>query len=879
MRGAGRVLLLGMMIAGCAGRPSPDPAPGPVVVSGSPDDPAWMPLDRIEPRPVMPAPASTARADRPALEAVQLYARSVEARLAGQRASEIDLLREALVADPDSYALHLALGEALLAGSSGSDAALRQFERAMALEPDRIAVQLELGRLYLGGGDAARAMIHLRLALEASDAAQHSVRTTRAHLYLARALQRQGHYLAAIGQYEKLLYRLDGRVDPRISSELWNYSTRRELLYIQLADLNEKLGRHAEALEWFGRVLQRQPNVFAYNQMLVRLLLKMGRQAQARDLAADLLGDRRADPESSALLREVLEAMGPGRSTAQQLGELIARRPADRALAYVLADTLAADGRQEEARQLLARTLRDSGGELSAVSRLFEFHIRRGEVVPAAGLLVEALAARPETVDELDGLWMRLVRGTMGNRLRLPAFELMETGPAAEASRLYWHSRLAGASGRPAAALASLEQAVQLAPAFAPAYRQLFSITLSRRDLPEPARLAAVEKLINQAKDQDQIPLATELIGRLLLVQHKPAEAAEVLDRAIGLGQDGPGIVHARAVALRATGREDEAEALLWRITHDHSTFEPAYLMLFGMNSQRQQPREAMKVLQAWISAHPSSITGNLIHARVLLEQGRRSDADGVLGRLFRDEPDHPMVIQAMRQFHAGRDDQLLAKLEEQHRRTPASHAVVGLLALSYHKARRTSEAIRLLEELRELVRDDADELFHLADIHTQLEHPEGAEAVLQEVLRLDPGHAPASNYLGYLWAEEGRNLDEAEALIRQGLAADPGNAAYLDSLGWVLYKRGQFEPARRHLQSSLEAMEQPDPVVLDHLGDALYRLERVEEAARAWQQALDRLGAQPFDRHELAKLRLILTKKLAQHREGGPVEVAPLAR
>ena len=65
---------------------------------------------------------------------------------------------------------------------------------------------------------------------------------------------------------------------------------------------------------------------------------------------------------------------------------------------------------------------------------------------------------------------------------------------------------------------------------------------------------------------------------------------------------------------------------------------------------------------------------------------------------------------------------------------------------------------------------------------------------------------------------------------------------------------------------------------MLDHLGDTLYRLNRRDEAAKAWQQALERLGAEPPGREELAKLKLVLKSKLDQHKEGRPVEVSPVA-
>ena len=52
------------------------------------------------------------------------------------------------------------------------------------------------------------------------------------------------------------------------------------------------------------------------------------------------------------------------------------------------------------------------------------------------------------------------------------------------------------------------------------------------------------------------------------------------------------------------------------------------------------------------------------------------------------------------------------------------------------------------------------------------------------------------NNDLGYLYAEQGKNLEKAEAMIRKALLEDKSNRAYLDSLGWVLFKRGKAKEA-----------------------------------------------------------------------------------
>lgn len=128
------------------------------------------------------------------------------------------------------------------------------------------------------------------------------------------------------------------------------------------------------------------------------------------------------------------------------------------------------------------------------------------------------------------------------------------------------------------------------------------------------------------------------------------------------------------------------------------------------------------------------------------------------------------------------------------------------------------------------------------------------AEEQLEMILKADPANATANNDLGYIWADQSKNLDKAEEMIRHAIDldrrqrlmsrspnADPDqdNAAYVDSLGWVLFRKGQLQEACRHLKAASSLPEgADDPTVWDHLGDVYFRLERYREARSAWEKS-----------------------------------------
>ncbi len=126
------------------------------------------------------------------------------------------------------------------------------------------------------------------------------------------------------------------------------------------------------------------------------------------------------------------------------------------------------------------------------------------------------------------------------------------------------------------------------------------------------------------------------------------------------------------------------------------------------------------------------------------------------------------------------------------------------------------------------------------------------AEEQLRLLLEADPNDAVVCNDLGFLYAEQGRRLDEAERLVRRALELDRhqrldtgpagaagDNAAYVDSLGWVLFRRGKTQEACQELERAITLPGGiDDPTVWDHLGDVYEKLGRKDRAVQAWRKS-----------------------------------------
>lgn len=111
------------------------------------------------------------------------------------------------------------------------------------------------------------------------------------------------------------------------------------------------------------------------------------------------------------------------------------------------------------------------------------------------------------------------------------------------------------------------------------------------------------------------------------------------------------------------------------------------------------------------------------------------------------------------------------------------------------------------------------------------------AEKLMAKAIMLDPENSDAFNYLAYMWAEKGINLDQALEYVSNALDLNHDNGAYLDTIGWIMFKKGQFESALEYIQNARVLMPE-DPTILEHLGDVLAQMNRESQAIEAWKQS-----------------------------------------
>lgn len=138
-------------------------------------------------------------------------------------------------------------------------------------------------------------------------------------------------------------------------------------------------------------------------------------------------------------------------------------------------------------------------------------------------------------------------------------------------------------------------------------------------------------------------------------------------------------------------------------------------------------------------------------------------------------------------------------------------------------------------------VRDQQGELkllFAMGAAYEQSDQVTEAVGVFEEIIAKSPDHAQALNYLGYMLADRGQQLEYARELIEKAVRIAPDNAAYLDSYGWVFYRLEEYDKALEFLKKAVTLGN--DPVIFDHLGDAYRAVGDLDSARVWWRKALE---------------------------------------
>jgi tetratricopeptide (TPR) repeat protein len=352
-------------------------------------------------------------------------------------------------------------------------------------------------------------------------------------------------------------------------------------------------------------------------------------------------------------------------------------------------------------------------------------------------------------------------------------------------------------------------------------------------------------------------------------------KATEAFDKALALNW-APTLAYEVAELYEQEKRYPEAIAIYRRLIAADPSDEKARSFLTNLYFRQGEVDKALQEMEDLreVSANPARV--ELAISRILLDADRRTEAIARLNAILKQDPQSDgakallilayyqqgdlaatkkllkqvpptspayeesvimlaRIMQEQKDFSGAEKILLQAMADKQHRRLNFYVALATLYAGQDKIAKAHGVFTRAIADFP----DNVETYYEYALFLHKLNDPAGAMRQMEEVLKRDPKHARALNYVGYTWAEEGRNLEEAKIYIEQAVALLPQDGFVRDSLGWVYYQLGDFPAAVRELELAV-ALSPDDPTIYEHLGDAYLKLNDIPMARKAYLKALE---------------------------------------
>jgi tetratricopeptide (TPR) repeat protein len=380
--------------------------------------------------------------------------------------------------------------------------------------------------------------------------------------------------------------------------------------------------------------------------------------------------------------------------------------------------------------------------------------------------------------------------------------------------------------------------------------------------------LSEVEKyLIKYPKNVQLIVL----LAKLRLVLSDPKGAIKTLEQ-IPPGKEDTESLY---ILSRACLEEmDKACAIrsLEKVIEQAPDFSQAYIDLGRVYESDGNLDKAITIYSKLTEIDPSSKEARLALADLYILTGKNKDAIAQLKELLEVYPNREIMHKlAILEIDGGMYADAIRLLNEQKQMTPEEKYY---LAIAYSGQKDFEKSLSILTEintdgqlkcdaaiLKSSILEDMgksseafDELKNTWDkvskepacrevgyrLATALEEKgmdkEGL-SVAESILAADPNDAIMLNFVGYIWADQGRNLDKAKKMIGDALTARPDDGFILDSMGWVLFKSGKAADALPYMEKALKKYAD-EPLINEHMGDIQYKLGKKKPALEYYQRA-----------------------------------------
>lgn len=321
-----------------------------------------------------------------------------------------------------------------------------------------------------------------------------------------------------------------------------------------------------------------------------------------------------------------------------------------------------------------------------------------------------------------------------------------------------------------------------------------------------------------------------------------------LLDRAADMAPASPVQILRLADTYFAIGELTKAEPFYRELLEEHPEWPDVNRRLAEIYLRSNRKEKAAEQLEALARVDPTNPQVYLVLGAIAVEEKKYTEAAEQFERAIKLDPDLEQVYYELAglKLQLKKPDEARAVLDKARSRFKLSFPMEFYTALACHAQENYIEAIKYLTSAEAIARaTEPSRLNHLFYFQIAVTNERAgrmvdAEKYFRESLKLAPDDPETLNYLGYMWAEKGVNLEEAQQFIDKAVQQQPDNSAFLDSQAWVRYKLKRFQDALAPMLKAIEHADEPDATLYDHLGDIYQAAGQPEKAREAWRKALE---------------------------------------
>ncbi|MDF2233860.1 tetratricopeptide repeat protein [Albimonas sp. CAU 1670] len=443
--------------------------------------------------------------------------------------------------------------------------------------------------------------------------------------------------------------------------------------------------------------------------------------------------------------------------------------------------------------------------------------------------------------------------------------------------------------GKPFQAQLEFRNAIKLQPNNVVARYELVKFYKNRNDI-----RGAVEQLRAILSTQPDHVQARIDMAEIMLVANQLEEAESHIDVAMKAQPDDPRVRAIRASIDYKRGDREKAVAMADAVLEEDPSQVTARLVRVAWLVDQGKNAEALEALDAGLALDEGDLSFNVIRLGLLEKLGRDEDVGGQLERLVEHFPKTDKFREALARWYTLRKDYDAA--EAQYRAIAENNAkdfqkaldVARFLNAVHGPDRAREELLRLASQPDALVEYDlalaaldlreGDEdaavarldkviaekkgtdgggkaMMERAKIHIRHEEYEAADALLAELLKIDPKNAGALT----LRASRYLVVDENELAIRDlrsALDVAPDDVQVMMMLASAYERDGSRELALERMGQAVQKSDYEPQIVLRYV-QALIDAQKVDVAESLLQDAIKRKGERRELLISLAQIKL----------------------